>query len=169
MQYLRVLPDTFSFTTTLTVAALCDGYRVVYHPVAYLTRKGKSKIVARNFLDFFSLILRLSMWFRPMRLFVPLGASALIIGTLKLLLDIVVAIYSLQANHTFMPFVSNSALILLLVGVQLILMGMMAEMLSQRMTLGVSKLPSRATIETTHHNTPQREEVSDTPQSEEVS
>ena len=163
MQYLSVLPDTFSFTTTLTVAALCDGYRVVYLPITYLTRKGKSKIVAKNFFDFFSLILRLSMWFRPMRLFLPLGVSALIIGTLKLLLDIVIAAQYLQAGHALAetPFVSNSALILLLVGVQLLLMGMMAEMFSQRMASGVSKLPSRATIETTHHNAPQKEEVGD--------
>jgi hypothetical protein len=44
-----------------------------------------------------------------------------------------------------------------MVGVQLLLMGMMAEMVSQRMALGVSKLPSRATIEITQHNVPKVE------------
>jgi glycosyltransferase involved in cell wall biosynthesis len=160
-QYLSILPETFSFTTTLTVAALCDGYRVVYHPVTYVTRKGKSKIVPRHFLEFIGLLLRLSMWFRPMRLFLPLGASALVIGLLKLIFDIIVAAQYWQAGYarpfSHFPVVSNSALILLMVGVQMLLMGMMAEMVSQRMASGVSKLPSRATTEITQHNAPQIE------------
>jgi glycosyltransferase involved in cell wall biosynthesis len=156
VQYMSILPDTFSFTTTLTVASLCDGYQVVYHPIDYLERRGKSKIVARNFIEFVGLLLRLSMWFRPMRLFVPVGTFALLVGMLKLVADIIVAIHR-QAGAAFLevPYVSNSALIMLIVGVQLLLMGMMAEMVSQRMASGVSKLPSRASVEITQHNAPQ--------------
>ena len=139
LQYLDILPDTFSFTTTITVAALCDGYRVVYHPIDYLKRTGKSKIVPRNFLDFMGLLLRLSMWFRPMRLFLPLGGSALLVGMLKLLVDIIIGINVYRHTGHVGPFVSNSALIMLLVGIQMLLIGMMAEMLGQRLASGVPK------------------------------
>ncbi len=79
-QYLHVLPDGFSFTTTLTVASLCDRYCIAYKPIDYLARVGHSKIVPRNFLDFVSLMLRLSMLFRPLKLFVPIGMASLIHG-----------------------------------------------------------------------------------------
>src|SRR5262249_55415663 len=68
-QYLHILPDGFSFTTTLTVASLCDRYRVTYRPIEYFKRMGRSKMRPRNFIEFISLALRLSMLFRPLKLF----------------------------------------------------------------------------------------------------
>jgi glycosyltransferase involved in cell wall biosynthesis len=156
LQYFNILPDTFSFTTTITVAALCDGYRVVYHPIDYLKRTGKSKIVYRNFFDFIGLLLRLSMWFRPMRLFLPIGVSAFLIGFFKLLVDVAVGISAYRkGGHVFgeVSFVSTSALGMLIIGVQFLLIGMMAEMLGRRLSFGELKQPSRATIEIAPQNT----------------
>ena len=35
MQYFTILPDQFSFTTTITLAMHCDKYAVTYLPIDY--------------------------------------------------------------------------------------------------------------------------------------
>ena len=58
-KFLGILPDTFSFTTTITLAMLTNNYVVHYHPIDYFHRKGRSKIKPiRDTLRFVQLILR---------------------------------------------------------------------------------------------------------------
>ena len=45
MQYFPILPNYFSFTTTITLAMFSDRYAVTYLPIDYRARTGKSKIV----------------------------------------------------------------------------------------------------------------------------
>ena len=87
-QYFPILSDRFSFTTTVTLAYMADNYRVVYHPINYYSRIGKSKIVPWHFMDFFILIIRMSMMFNPLKVFVPLAFSSGLLGILKILYDI---------------------------------------------------------------------------------
>ncbi len=74
-KYFNLISDGFSFTTTLTVAFLSDGFYIEYVPIVCRTRKhGKSKI--RPIADLFSFIvtiLRTIMYFNPLGLFLPLG------------------------------------------------------------------------------------------------
>ena len=44
MRMLSILPSGFSFTTTITLAMLNNGYTVEYLPVNYYARTGRSKI-----------------------------------------------------------------------------------------------------------------------------
>lgn len=56
-KYLHILPDEFSFTSTITLAMLTNGYSVKYVPIGYFKRKGKSKIKPiRDTLNFIQLI-----------------------------------------------------------------------------------------------------------------
>ena len=73
LSYLHLLPDKFSFTTTLTVALLSDGLEIEYVEISYTERKGKSKVRARDFFSFTSLIIKLSAYFNPFRTFFPVG------------------------------------------------------------------------------------------------
>lgn len=82
-QYFAVLPDQFSFTTTITLAMHCDNYAVRYLPVDYLPRKGKSKIVPWDAASFAVLILRTATMFRPLRVFLPVVALCLAYGFVK--------------------------------------------------------------------------------------
>ena len=43
-RYFDLLPDRFSFTTTITVAAITDGCAVHFAPIEYLPRVGRSKL-----------------------------------------------------------------------------------------------------------------------------
>jgi glycosyltransferase involved in cell wall biosynthesis len=86
-RFLPLLPDGYSFTTTITLCMLASGFTVVYHPVAYGRRIGHSKIKARHFFKFIFLVFRLTLLFRPLRIFLPLGALVFAAGALRALLD----------------------------------------------------------------------------------
>ena len=84
LEFLHILPSGFSFTTTITMAALNNGYIVEYVPVDYLKREGRSKIrPVRDTLNFLMLILRMTLLFRPLKIFIPLWLAfvLLAIGT----------------------------------------------------------------------------------------
>jgi glycosyltransferase involved in cell wall biosynthesis len=131
LQYFGILPDKFSFTTTITVAMLCDKYDVVFIPIDYRKRTGKSKIVPRDFFSFTTLVLRLSMLFNPLKVFIPMAFACLIIGFGKMALDIVVAAESIQGWFPATLFaravISNTSLIFLIAGLQILLIGMVAD------------------------------------------
>lgn len=71
-KFLNVLPDSFSFTTTITIAMLTNNYVVRYVPIDYYYRVGRSKIKPiRDTLRFIQLILRTGVYFAPLRIFLP--------------------------------------------------------------------------------------------------
>ncbi len=130
VQYFPVLSNKFSFTTTITLALLADDYQVIYHPINYYKRIGKSKIVARHFVDFTILVIRMAMFFQPLRVFVPLVCSSGLLGLMKVCYDIVAAVIrhgGFKWAILSEPVLSTSALFLLLGSYQLLLIGMMAD------------------------------------------
>lgn len=86
MKFFRLYPQGFSFTTTITMAMLCSGYEVRYININYYKRVGKSKIKPiRDTLRFFELLLRMAMYFNPLKVFMPMallgmGVSAFVLG-----------------------------------------------------------------------------------------
>ena len=75
-RFFNILPDGFSFTTTITVAMLTNRYDVRYVPISYQRRVGRSKIQPiRDTLRFFQLILRTGMYFAPLRVFLPVAVT----------------------------------------------------------------------------------------------
>ncbi len=87
-RYQHLLPSGFSFTTTITLAAACNGHAVEYLPIDYHARLGQSKIRARHAYDFTLLILRTIVFFNPLKVFIPLGAALAAAGTAKFIYDI---------------------------------------------------------------------------------
>ena len=89
-RYEPLLPDGFSFTTTITLAAACNGHPVHYVPVDYHARLGQSKIRAHHAYDFTLLIIRTIIFFNPLKVFIPLGVILGLVGLAKLTYDIVI-------------------------------------------------------------------------------
>jgi glycosyltransferase involved in cell wall biosynthesis len=89
MQFFHILPSGFSFTTTITLALLCNDYPVAYVPVTCGPRVGASKLKATEFTNFFMLVLRTVVLFNPLRVFLPAGAMIFAVGVLKLAYDLV--------------------------------------------------------------------------------
>jgi glycosyltransferase involved in cell wall biosynthesis len=89
-RYEHLLPDGFSFTTTITLSAACNAHPLTYVPIDYHARLGESKIRPRHAYDFTMLILRTIIFFNPLKVFLPLGASLAIAALVKLAYDITI-------------------------------------------------------------------------------
>ena len=122
MQYFAILPDQFSWTTTITLAMHCDKYAVSYLPIDYRARRGHSKIVAWDAGSFAILILRTAMLFRPLRVFVPVVALCLLYGGLKMTIDMIRD-----------PNISASALLAFVSALIILLIGMLGDALATRL------------------------------------
>lgn len=138
LQYRHLLPDKFSFTTTITVACLCDGLRVKFLPIDYRPRVGRSKMRAVNFFIFIGLVLRLSTLFRPLRIFMPASLVCSAAGFVKMGLDIVVAMKNSggmsfwQVLLSGREIVSTTSIVLIMAGLQIALVGLLAEAIANR-------------------------------------
>lgn len=86
-RYEALLPDGFSFTTTITLSAACNGHSVEYVPINYHARLGESKIRPRHAYDFTLLILRTIVLFNPLKVFIPAGAILFITALAKFTYD----------------------------------------------------------------------------------
>ena len=77
LKFQNLLPQNFSFTTTITLAMLCNHYHVKYIPINYAMRvSGKSKIKPfRDILNFIQLIVRTVMYFNPLKIFIPISLN----------------------------------------------------------------------------------------------
>jgi hypothetical protein len=98
-RFIQLLPDGFSFTTTITLCMLCSYMQVVYLPIEYGKRVGHSKIRAVDFFNFVMLVLRIVMLFQPLRIFMPLGALLFVLGTVKAIYD--VTLWNLSESAVF--------------------------------------------------------------------
>lgn len=87
-RYEFLLPDGFSFTTTITLSAACNGHAFEYVPINYHARLGESKIRARHAYDFTLLILRTIIFFNPLKVFIPLGTLLALVGLVKFAYDV---------------------------------------------------------------------------------
>lgn len=86
--FIPLLPQKFSFTTTITLCMACNGKRMVYTPIEYGKRVGRSKIRPVDFLNFIILVLRMTVLFNPLRVFIPLGLVLMGLGAVKFVYDI---------------------------------------------------------------------------------
>jgi hypothetical protein len=74
MRFFNLLPDGFSFTSTITLAMMSNGYSVSYLPIDYRHRKGRSKFrPIRDTLNFTALVLRTTLFFAPLKVFLPIS------------------------------------------------------------------------------------------------
>jgi hypothetical protein len=90
----HLLPSGFSFTTSITLAALCNDALVYYHPIDYRERTGTSKIRPSHAFDFLMLILRTVVFFNPLKVFLPAGAVLFLVGFAKFVWDLFVGNFS---------------------------------------------------------------------------
>lgn len=76
-----LLPNTFSYPTTITMSMLRGGWSVGFHPFQVRQRQGKSHV--RLFADgsrFFLIILRIATMFAPLRVFLPVSMLTAALG-----------------------------------------------------------------------------------------
>ncbi len=90
LPYLPLLPPGFSCVTTLTVAFLSNGHDVRYEPIEYAKRAGKSKFsFIKDAYRYILQVLRMVMYFNPLKVLMPVALWLLAIGAVKVIYDVV--------------------------------------------------------------------------------
>jgi len=118
LSFQGLFPAGFSLTTTITLAFLCHGYQVEYVPIEYHPRVGKSKIKpVKDTGNFFSLILRMIMYFNPLKVLLPLSLLFFVLATAWLfiskfllgeLMDVTVTVlYMLAVQIALLAFLGD--------------------------------------------------------------
>jgi glycosyltransferase involved in cell wall biosynthesis len=124
-RFLKIIPEGFSFTTTITIAALCNGYAVKYIPINYFKRKGKSSISPiKDFLGFFQLIIRLAVYFKPLNVFLPMCLVFFLVGAAKMAID------AIRLAHFGIGGVA-----MVLMSFQILFLGLLADLINKRTDL----------------------------------
>lgn len=122
-KFFNILPSSFSFTSTLTMALLTNGYSIKYIESGYKTRRGRSKIrPIHDTVNFFSLVVRTTLYFAPLKIFMPLSLGMIGLSLLKMVIIDVILIQNM----------TDSTLFLFLAGIQVGMLGLLADLIDKR-------------------------------------
>jgi glycosyltransferase involved in cell wall biosynthesis len=120
-KFIYLLPNTFSYPSTITMAYLRSGMSIKYIPIQTLARQGKSKIkLFQDGIRFFLIITRIATLFSPFRIFLPVSFIFFITG-------LAYYIFTYITQHRF----TNMSMLLLSSSVIIFMMGLISEQISQ--------------------------------------
>jgi polyisoprenyl-phosphate glycosyltransferase len=107
LPYLRLLPPGFSCVTTITIAFLSNQHEVRYVPIEYAKRAGRSKFrFVTDAYRYILQVLRMVMYFNPLKVLMPLALVLLGLGIAKGIYDVVAHPFRV-ADDTVLVFVTG--------------------------------------------------------------
>lgn len=120
--FLHLLPNTYSYPTTLTLCVLRDGRSLKYVPVKMNKRSiGKSKIsLFKDGVRFLMIIIKICTLFSPLRIFLPVSFLMFVLGSVNYL-------YSYITQNRF----TNMSALLFITSVLIFMMGLISEQICQ--------------------------------------
>jgi len=112
-QFLYLLPNGFSYPTTITMAFLRSGYPVCFEPITAAERSGKSHIrPIRDGIRFLVIIFKIATLYSPLKIFMPVSALFFTTG-----LGYYAYTYSTEGRFTNMSMlVISASVIIFLIG-----------------------------------------------------
>lgn len=112
-EFLYLLPNGFSYPTTITMAFFRSGYSICYLPISVKQRIGKSHInFVRDGIRFFLIIFKIGTLYSPLKIFSPLAFAEAALGIGYYLFT-----YLSYGRFTNMSaLLLNSALLIFLIG-----------------------------------------------------
>jgi glycosyltransferase involved in cell wall biosynthesis len=120
LRFIDLLPNTFSYPSTLTLAFLRSGLTVKYVPIQTLYRSGVSKIsLIADGVRFLLIITKIATLFSPFRVFLPVSAFFFFTG-------IGYYLYTYLTQHRF----TNMAVFLLTTAVIVFMLGLVSEQIA---------------------------------------
>lgn len=123
MEFIHLLPNTFSYPTTCTMSFFRAGYPVAYVPVRVEKRIGKSHIrIFRDGMRFLVIIFKIGTLFSPLKIFIPIALLMFLLA-------------SAWYGYTFSTIgrFTNMSLLLYTGGVMVFLMGLISEQITALM------------------------------------
>jgi glycosyltransferase involved in cell wall biosynthesis len=119
-EFLHLLPARFSTPTTTTLAFVKAGYNVDFVPVEARARVGSSKIrLLSDGAKFLLIVLKVVTLFSPLRVFLPISVASFVVG-------LGYAIWTIATQS----HVTNSSVLLIMLGVIVFLMGLVSEQIA---------------------------------------
>ena len=142
-QFVSLLPNTFSYPTTLTMAIVRSGYSLAHVPVKAFRRQGRSKIrLFRDGSRFLLIILKIATLYSPMKVFLPVSLGMFLLGFG----------YGLLKIFAFHTRYGPTSAMLMTVAVLVFLVGLVSEQVAQlrfdRYDQGVSPARERSSTHT---------------------
>jgi hypothetical protein len=120
LRYIDLLPNTFSYPTTLTLAFLRSGLTVKYVPIQTLYRAGQSKIsLVTDGVRFLLIITKIATLFSPFRVFLPVSIFFLLGGVTNY-------VYTYVTAHRF----TNMSVFLFTTAVIIFMLGLISEQIA---------------------------------------
>ncbi len=121
-KFVYLLPNTYSYPTTLTLCALRNGKSLKYIPIkASLRKSGKSNIsVTKDGVRFFMIIIKICTLYSPFRIFLPVSFLTFFVGLLYYL-------YTFLNWHRF----TNMSALLFTTSIIIFMIGLVSEQISQ--------------------------------------
>lgn len=122
-RYIKLFPQRFSFTTTITMICLTNFYRVQFIDIPYYKRVGAASSISpiKDTIRFFSLVFRLALYFKPLRFFIPLSAATLTLAIARGIRDVFIA------DH-----IGGLSLVLFFMAFQIFFFGLIAEIINKK-------------------------------------
>jgi glycosyltransferase involved in cell wall biosynthesis len=122
-RFLYLLPNGFSYPTTITMAFFRSGYSIAYEPIEVDKRIGKSHIrLGRDGVRFLLIIFKIGTLFSPLKLFLPISLSFFVTGFSYYA-------YTYLSNGRF----TNMSALLFITSVLVFLIGLVAEQITALM------------------------------------
>ncbi len=122
-RFMNILPNGFSFTTTITLAMLTNNYSVEYVNINYKYRRGNSKIrPIYDTVNFLQLIIRTTLYFNPLKVFIPLSLMLIVSAFLVFSLSWIL----------WGRIMDVSSGVLLMAAVMVMSIGMLADLIDKR-------------------------------------
>jgi glycosyltransferase involved in cell wall biosynthesis len=122
-EFLHLLPNGFSYPTTITMAFFRTAYAVAYEPLAVHKRVGKSHIrPLRDGLRFLLIIFKIATLYSPLKLFVPASLAFFVLGLINY-------IYTFVTSHRL----TNMSVLLFSASVIVFLIGLISEQITALM------------------------------------
>ena len=119
MQYVHELPKGFSCVTTLTMSFLGNGYSIAFFPIEYFPRAGRSKFHwLRDTRRYILQVIRMTLSYNPLKVFLPIGLLQLAAGLVKLGYD--------WSNRDFR--LAANTLLVFFAALQVITVGLLADL-----------------------------------------
>lgn len=120
--FLYLLPNTYSYPTTLTLGVLRSGLSVKYIPIKTKKRKsGKSNIkIIQDGVRFFMIITRICTLYSPMRVFLPVSFVMFLLGIINYL-------YTFVTRSRF----TNMSAFLFVAAIIIFMMSLISEQICQ--------------------------------------
>jgi len=120
LRFIDLLPNTFSYPSTLTLAFLRSGMTVRYVPIRTLYRSGESKIrLVTDGIRFLLIISKIATLFSPFRVFLPVSAFFFFTG-----IGYYLYTYITQGRFT------NMSVFLLTTSVIIFMLGLVSEQIA---------------------------------------